>query len=177
LFSTTIQSKIQDYSNSFYAAAQSCPQVMGHLDSGARMLATEVNNYIDSVREGVEFEESGVKKTLEKVWDWSEHAQCLDNDSTVKVLKKLAFSVIISLPTTFFIKDIQVKAEIHLSDANSVSDLGWRVARKIVYVTVALYFLDRLCTLATQAQEDADNVETTSLEKLTGLEFKSATKD
>ncbi|WP_316358341.1 hypothetical protein [Candidatus Neptunichlamydia sp. REUL1] len=58
---------IREYSNSIYASAsEKAVPIWGHLDSGARMFATEVNNYIESIREGVEFAENSRGEIFKK---------------------------------------------------------------------------------------------------------------
>ena len=68
-------------------------------------------------------------------------------DSTLQVIKKLAFSLLISLPTTFFIKDIKAKTELELKNASSVSDAVWMLVRKTIYVGVAVYLMDCLFSM------------------------------
>ncbi len=54
MFSLSIPSSVREYSNSVYASAsEKAVPIWGHLDSGARMLATEVNNYIESQSDSV----------------------------------------------------------------------------------------------------------------------------
>jgi hypothetical protein len=111
------------------------------------MLATEINNYIESVREGVEFEETSSGEILKKGWEMTGSSSISEEDSTLQVIKKLAFSLLISLPTTFFIKDIKAKTQLELKNASSVSDAAWMLVRKTIYVAVAVYLMDRLFSM------------------------------
>lgn len=111
------------------------------------MLATEVNNYIESIREGVEFEETSSGEILKKGWEMTDSSSTSEDDSTLQVMKKLAFSLLISLPTTFFIKDIKAKTQLDLKNASSVSDAAWMLVRKTIYVAVAVYLMDRLFSM------------------------------
>lgn len=111
------------------------------------MLATEINNYIESVREGVEFEETSSGEILKKGWEMTGSSSISEEDSTIQVIKKLAFSLLISLPTTFFIKDIKAKTQLELKNASSVSDAAWMLVRKTIYVAVAVYLMDRLFSM------------------------------
>jgi len=148
LFSLSIPSSVREYSNSVYSSAsEKAAPIWGHLDSGARMLATEVNNYIESIREGVEFEETSSGEILKKGWEMTDSSSTSEEDSTLQVMKKLAFSLLISLPTTFFIKDIKAKTQLDLKNASSVSDAAWMLVRKTIYVAVAVYLMDRLFSM------------------------------
>ncbi len=111
------------------------------------MLATEVNNYIESIREGVEFAENSRGEILKKAWEMVRSSSTSEEDSTLQVMKKLAFSLLISLPTTFFIKDIKAKTQLELKNASSVSDAAWMLVRKTIYVGVAVYLMDCLFSM------------------------------
>ena len=148
MFSLSIPSSVREYSNSVYSSAsEKAAPIWGHLDSGARMLATEVNNYIESIREGVEFAENSRGEILKKAWEMVRSSSTSEEDSTLQVMKKLAFSLIISLPTTFFIKDIKAKTQLELKNASSVSDAAWMLVRKTIYVGVAVYLMDCLFSM------------------------------
>ena len=148
MFSLSIPSSVREYSDSVYASAsEKAVPIWGHLDSGARMLATEVNNYIESIREGVEFAENSRGEILKKAWEMVSSSSPSEDDSTLQVIKKLAFSLLISLPTTFFIKDIKAKTQLELKNASSVSDAAWMLVRKTIYVGVAVYLIDRLFSM------------------------------
>ena len=139
---------MREYSNKFYSSAsEKVEPIWGYLDSGARILATEVNNYIESIREGVEFEENSRGEILKKAWEMVKSSSTSEADSTLQVIKKLAFSLLISLPTTFFIKDIKAKTELELKNASSVSDAVWMLVRKTIYVGVAVYLMDCLFSM------------------------------
>ncbi len=68
-------------------------------------------------------------------------------------MKKLAFSLLISLPTTFFIKDIKAKTQLELKNASLLSDAAWMFVRKTVYVGVAVYLID--CLFSIMAHQSA----------------------
>lgn len=111
------------------------------------MLATEINKYIESVREGVEFEETSSGEIIKKGWEMTGSSSISEEDSTLQVIKKLAFSLLISLPTTFFIKDLKAKTQLELKNAHSVSDAVWMLVRKTIYVGVAVYLMDCLFSM------------------------------
>ncbi|MCB1109507.1 MAG: hypothetical protein KDK64_00855 [Chlamydiia bacterium] len=134
-----------DRSNDYYqSAAEKWAPIWGGLDTGARYLALEINTYIESIRQDVSFGDGSREVVLQKVWTLTEKSTISEEDATLTAVRKLMYDLFISIPTTFFVKDIQSKSTLDLTKAGSVSDAFWMLVRKTIYVGVMVYLLDQL---------------------------------
>lgn len=105
------------------------------VDFEAKLIANEVNRYINCLRKELQFSDGFMGNTIKRTLAATVSSEAVKGDLTIMVVKKLAFSLCVSLPVTLFIWDIHKTMEYDCSEFSSTFEAMMILSKKITYMT------------------------------------------
>lgn len=100
---------------------------------GVELMANEVNSYISCLRNEMTFKNGFIGKNLQHALNLSASSRVSPKNSPAEKAKTLAFTLLISLPTTLFIWDIHKTMNYKCTEFTSTFEAATVVSKKVVY--------------------------------------------